>query len=42
MPTRVPIAIEMTVAQMPTSSETRVPHTTSASTERPDSSVPSG
>ena len=36
------MAIEMTVAAMPTSSDTRVPHTTSASTDRPDSSVPSG
>ncbi len=34
--------IEMIVAAMPTSSEIRVPHTSSARTDRPLSSVPSG
>ena len=36
------MVIEMTVAAMPTSSDTRAPQTTRARTERPDSSVPSG
>src|SRR3972149_2584327 len=42
MPTTEPIRIEISVAKNPTSSEIRDPHTVSANTDRPRSSVPNG
>ena len=42
MPTTVPMTMDTAVAANPTSSETRAPQTSIASTERPGGSVPSG
>jgi hypothetical protein len=42
MPIAAPTIIETAAARRPIARETRDPHTTSASTERPDSSVPIG